>query len=307
MFPIQLMEQQQAMTAIKKGVLLKRIVPAVTFSLATAVAGVTFAESQVQVIESQPVGFAGPSTSNVVIESTSVAANPAAPASASGGSELAVLLNQVDFLQQEVLQLRGSLEEQANQIQQLQQEQRDRYLELDRRISRLSGETVTDQVTPNPVAPAQPSVSIDAGSSSLISTPAAAGSSTEQTGSVSESAYEQMIELIRERKFDDALVQLRAYSAQYPDSKYSANVHYWLGEVYIVKQRPEEARDAFLTVLQKYPQSNKVPDATYKLGTLFNKLGNPKLAQEYLEAVIKRYPETSAAKLSETYLRNNMS
>lgn len=60
----------------------------------------------------------------------------AAPANAN--NDLVVsLYNQLESLQQEIQTLRGLVEEQGNQIRRMQTEQRDRYLDIDRRLSEM--------------------------------------------------------------------------------------------------------------------------------------------------------------------------
>ncbi|MEY4642824.1 MAG: hypothetical protein RLZZ227_2818 [Pseudomonadota bacterium] len=57
-----------------------------------------------------------------------------------GSNELVMsLYTQLEALQQEVQTLRGLVEEQSNQMRRLQTEQKDRYLDVDRRLSLLSG------------------------------------------------------------------------------------------------------------------------------------------------------------------------
>lgn len=57
-----------------------------------------------------------------------------------GSNELVMsLYTQLEALQQEVQTLRGMVEEQSNQMRRLQTEQRDRYLDIDSRLSALSG------------------------------------------------------------------------------------------------------------------------------------------------------------------------
>jgi len=66
------------------------------------------------------------------------------PAQAEGGNQLLMTLyTQLEALQQEVQNLRGMVEEQANQLRRMQTEQRDRYLDVDRRLSELSGGAAT--------------------------------------------------------------------------------------------------------------------------------------------------------------------
>lgn len=65
---------------------------------------------------------------------------PAAAQPQPQGNELMLTLyTQMEALQQEVQLLRGMVEEQANQLRRLQTENRDRYLDVDRRLSELSG------------------------------------------------------------------------------------------------------------------------------------------------------------------------
>src|SRR5690606_2670711 len=60
--------------------------------------------------------------------------------SAGGNNEVVVnLYFQLEALQREVQDLRGIVEEQGYLIQRMQTEARDRYLDLDRRLSSLSG------------------------------------------------------------------------------------------------------------------------------------------------------------------------
>lgn len=61
-----------------------------------------------------------------------------APSQSAPNNELVVsLYNQLEALQQEVQSLRGLVEEQGNQIRRMQTEQRDRYLDIDRRLSEM--------------------------------------------------------------------------------------------------------------------------------------------------------------------------
>src|SRR5690606_4819787 len=59
-------------------------------------------------------------------------------------------------LQREVQNLRGIVEEQGYLIQRMETQARDRYLDLDRRLSGLSGEPSTEPPPPAPAPPAVP-------------------------------------------------------------------------------------------------------------------------------------------------------
>lgn len=53
------------------------------------------------------------------------------------------LFNAIQSLQQEVMQLRGLVEEQAHELSRLQQQSIERYIDLDRRIVILDSESLT--------------------------------------------------------------------------------------------------------------------------------------------------------------------
>ena len=261
-----------------------------TFMLAALISGSVLA--QVPVVESMPAAAGVASVQN-----------GSADADAPRSSGTAHLLNLIDELRGEIMSLRGQVEEQGYRIGQLQQENRDRYLDLDERITRLgAGEGRTSQPEKNQnVLPEKPQGSIQpptpvSGDLDAQLEAAAAGKE--------EADYNAAYALIGERKFDSALTAMRQLLEDFPRGRYSDNAQYWLGEVQMAQGRYREARDDFQLVLNDYPKSAKVPDAAYKLGRLYDLLGERSKARKHLESVISDYPDTAAARLSDTYLRN---
>ncbi|MDP0561315.1 MAG: tol-pal system protein YbgF [Candidatus Endonucleobacter sp. (ex Gigantidas childressi)] len=202
------------------------------------------------------------------------------------GRGTAYLLGRLEKLSDEVMLLRGQFEEQTHLIKQLQQDNRDRYLDLDRRVTRL------------PDSSNKPLASPDITNNSMI-TP-----STESDVKVDEdTVYQKALQLIREKHFDDAKKILTQQLITFPKGRYADNAQYWLGEVHMAQGAYPDAKNAFLTVLNNYPNSPKVPDATYKLGHLLDLMANKKQAQKYFETVISKYPDSTAARLSDNYLQ----
>ncbi len=207
------------------------------------------------------------------------------------------LLNTIDQMRQEMMEMRGQLEEQAFRIEQLQQESRDRYLDLDERMSRLNGQGHSGgRGESSSVAALQPPI---------LNTPVANPSEKRDQSAfkAEEAAYQSAFGLIRSKQFDDAKEALQQQLKAYPKGRYADNAYYWLGEVDMAQGRYDEARDSFQVVLSDFPKSSKVPDASYKLGRVYDLLGNQKKAKELLESVIRQYPESAASRLSDTYLR----
>lgn len=120
----------------------------------------------------------------------------------------------LDTLQQEVLDLRGLNEQQAYQIEQMLQRQRQLYDE----IANLSSN--------------QGSSAVAAVTSTTSTSQAATSSSLGETAS-----YEQAVNLVlKERKYDEAIPAFSNFIKSYPDSTYAANANYWLGQLLYNKE-----------------------------------------------------------------------
>ncbi|GIS97490.1 MAG: hypothetical protein CM1200mP24_07740 [Gammaproteobacteria bacterium] len=50
-----------------------------------------------------------------------------------------------------------------------------------------------------------------------------------------EQSYRSAFELIREKRFDDAVTALNSFIVDYPNGQFTPNAFYWLGEVYLVR------------------------------------------------------------------------
>ena len=220
------------------------------------------------------------------------AVTPAKVATQSG-QNLGELMYQQQLLQQEVMNLRGQVEEQGHQLRQLKQQSLERYLDLDKRLG--AGATTAAPATGSNTA--------------VAATAAIAGSNPSAELPGEAEAYRAAYAMVRSQKFDDAIAAFKAFLQPYPDGRYSANAHYWLGELYLVitPQDLESSRQAFTLLLREYPDNSKVPDALYKLGKVYFLKGNSTKAREYLERVIAEFgdSDSSAVKLAKDFLAEN--
>ena len=252
-----------------------------------------------QPAQSQPAQTA-PVASAIAVPTASapVINTNAGVASTSGVEQPAVLLNQLETLQREVMELRGLVEEQGNAIDRIQKENRDRYLDLDRRISQLvAGQGTAASGTSQGKVAAE------------IVTPATLGAVSADVAAAaakkaSDTLYHDTFQLIRDRKFPEAVAGLNTYIERYPSGSFVDNAQYWLGEVYLAQGNLESAQTAFTLLLSKYPFSDKRADATYKLGQVYDRQGDHAKAKEYLQKATKEFPGSSAARLADVYLRN---
>ena len=251
----------------------------------------------VPVVESQPVSRGG--NSQQAVDQSEAPATVNAPQAAGDTASTAYFINTMEQLRQEVMELRGQVEEQQFQINRLQQESRDRYLDLDDRISRINaGEAQRSSLSSGVSKSQTVDEAIDDAKLSED-----ADSQGKQMDAAEEKAYQAAFQLIRDRQFDEAKAALRKLLEDYPNGRYSDNARYWLGEVQMAQGKYPEAVATFEQVLKDYPQSGKIADATYKLGRLHDLLGDKAKARELLEKVMKDHPDTAAARLSDTYLR----
>ncbi|MBV1787915.1 tol-pal system protein YbgF [Marinobacterium sp. D7] len=225
--------------------------------------------------------------------------------SASAQSELLMLVSQ---LQEEVRQLRGVVETQQHKLDRMEREQRDRYRDLDRRISALiqaaaESDPLLGTSSEAPVAqasePVTPAASGQAEPSSTVPAESTASASVAQQSD--QDAYQSAFQLVRERKFVESRAAFESFIQQYPTSRNAANAHYWIGEIDLAQQSLESARTAFKRVIDQFPQHAKVPDALYKLGVVEDRLGNRDAAQQAFQRLIQLYPQSSAAGLARNY------
>lgn len=228
----------------------------------------------------------------------------------SANSELFFMIEQ---LQQEVNTLRGTIEEQGHELRMLKQSSRDRYVDIDsrvldltKRVSDLAGNSLQVPQTAaqlNTSSTPAPQNSAASGVSNAPVTTKAAIVVRDPTKAEND-AYNDAYALIKEKKFDDAILSLFSYTENFPDSPLLPNVYYWLGEVYLATSKLEQAKTSFTFVITAYPDSPKASDTLYKLAVTLDRLGQKQEAEQYLAEVLQKFPESSAAKLAAAYKLN---
>jgi tol-pal system protein YbgF len=238
-------------------------------------------------------GGIAPASTPTIINSRNTA-----PAGSSSGQNLGALFSQIQRLQQEVMLLNGKLEEQTHELQRLKEQSLQRYTDLDQRLSGGASSA------------AKPGAGASASNLPLASAPVSGRSgkaAPEQPGETA--AYRAAYGLVQGKQFEQAIPAFKQFIQSYPSSQYAANAHYWLGELYLVKQPPdlEASRQSFALLLNQYPDSPKAPDALYKLGKVQFMKGNREKAREYLDLVIVQYDgkNNTVVKLARDFIAEN--
>lgn len=201
------------------------------------------------------------------------------------------IYQQLQSLQQEVMELRGIIEEQGHQLRTLKQQSLDRYIELDRRIAGGQGDSSSAKAS-SP-APKQ------------SSSPAAIGAvPTEEID-----AYRNAYELVKAKKFPEAINGFEDFLKRYPSGVYAPNALYWLGELQLVSTPRDlnAAEKAFSILLEKYPDHSKVPDAMYKLAKVRFLNGDKGGSKKLLDELIAKHGDSnrSAIKFARQFLQDN--
>jgi tol-pal system protein YbgF len=197
--------------------------------------------------------------------------------------------NQIQSLLQEVSELRALVEEQGHEISRLKQLQLDNYVDLDRRVSFLTGN--------NSAKPKDDDASAPIDATSTLDAPSANNSLSEAD------EYKAAYDLLRQRQVDQSLVAFKDYLKKYPTGEFAGNSSYWLGEIFLLKNQLPQARDWFAKLLQDFPESNKVPDAKFKLGKVYHLMGDKKRAKPLLDEAAAGLGDS--ARLAKQYLKDN--
>ena len=118
-----------------------------------------------------------------------------------------------------------------------------------------------------------------------------------------EAVYQRAFNLLKKSQYGQAKKAFKNFLKNYPESDYSDNAQYWLGETNYVMQKYDSAINEYQALLNIFPNSKKVSHALLKIGYSYAELGNVSDAEKILIEVVQQYPGTTAARLAEERLR----
>lgn len=182
------------------------------------------------------------------------------------------LQQQVDDMSADVSELRGALERNNYEMRQLVDRQRELFIELDR----VRSELAKAKQAPTPAAPA-------------------ATEGKYSSNKDEQKAYQSAVDLILQNKdYDAATIALEQFKQDFPESVYSSNANYWLGQLYFSKKKDVDSAKAFAAVVAQQ-DSNKRPDALVKLGDIAVRNNSRDAAKKYYQQAMDEYPDTASA------------
>jgi tol-pal system protein YbgF len=210
------------------------------------------------------------------------------------------LQQQLETLLDEVSQLRGTTEVQANQLDKMLQEQRNIYQEIDRRMGGQAGTSPATSndagvVTPVPNAPAGNPAAIIAADQIESAEPATEDAAKPQLSETE--MWQVAVDHAAKGKdsYPAAIKTFEEFNKTYPNSSYRPRVHYYLGQLYYQKESLKTAKTHFDSIVKKFPNSDKVPDSLLKLGQITERQNDTAAAKKYYNQLVKSFPKSKAA------------
>ncbi len=197
---------------------------------------------------------------------------------------------QLDQLQTEMNELRGVTELHTHQLTQVLERQRELYQELDRRVTEAL----------KPVNQVPSALAVDSATNTAVNS--SQGYSNDLTEN---EAYDRALNLVlKDKRYEQAIPEFRAFNKSYPQSSYAPNAHYWLGQLLFNKGELVEAEQEFSIVVERFSDSAKRPDALLKLAMVAQKQNNSNKAISLYRQLLKEYPDSTSAKLAKPRLES---
>lgn len=213
------------------------------------------------------------------------------------GPVMVELANQNEQMRGEVQSLRGEIEELNHKLETLGKQQREMYLDLEKRIK--PAQAGAPESSPVGAESAEAADDTEGADEAPDAPQPAAKANAEEV----RAAYQKAFDTLKEGRYKESIVLFKQFLAAYPGREYADNAQYWLGEAYHVTKDFPAAREAFRKLIDAYPQSPKLPDAWLKLGLIDYDMQQWASARKVFDEVKTRFPNTKAAGVAESRLQ----
>ncbi|WP_310732349.1 tol-pal system protein YbgF [Ideonella sp. A 288] len=172
---------------------------------------------------------------------------------------------QLETQRAETARLRGTQEQLARDLAEVQRRQKDVAQGLDERFRKLEPQKVTLDGVEFSVDPEE------------------------------RRQHDEAMATLRSGDFAKAGAQLAAFLKRYPGSGYAASARFWLGNAQYGKRDYKEAIASFRAFLAESPEHARAPEALLSVANCQIEMKDPKAARRTLDEVIKTYPKSEAA------------
>ena len=176
------------------------------------------------------------------------------------------LQNQLDKHKSENAQLRGQIESLQKQSDDLSNNQKSFYQDLDARISRLEPQNVEVE-----------------GVTGIV-----------QAGE--KSSYDEALKSFQAGQIKNADNEFTTFIRKYPSSPYLPLALYWSGNTKYALKDYKAAITQLQGLISRYPGHQRVPAATLTMANANLESGKKAIAKKLLTDLISKYPDSDAAK-----------
>jgi tol-pal system protein YbgF len=176
------------------------------------------------------------------------------------------LQNQLDKHKSENAQLRGQIESLQKQSDDLSNNQKSFYQDLDARISRLEPQNVEVE-----------------GVTGIV-----------QAGE--KSSYDEALKSFQAEQIKNADSEFTTFIRKYPSSPYLPLALYWSGNTKYALKDYKAAITQLQGLISRYPGHQRVPAATLTMANANLESGKKAIAKKLLTDLISKYPDSDAAK-----------
>ncbi len=205
------------------------------------------------------------------------------------GQVLGDMLNQIEFLKQEVARLKGELEVATHNVEATQQRQKDLYGDTDTRLRKLESGTT-------------PTISGSEAPAGEVAAPAA----TVAVPSKNTQEY-QLLELANglssQTKHKDAFNAYDKFLKDYPNSALAPEAKYGLGYSQFALKNYKSAIATQQKVIDMHPDSPKVPDAMFNMANSQIQLGQVTNAKKTLRDLVAKFPNSEVTPTAQKRLK----
>lgn len=175
------------------------------------------------------------------------------------------LNGQIEGLKSELARMRGSHEQLARDVAEVQKRQRDLAQASDDRIARLEPVKVTLDGQDFMASPEE------------------------------KRSYDEALAVMRTGDFDKALAAFAAFQRRYPGSGYAEAARFWTANALYGKRDYKEAVAAFRAFVNAAPKHPRAPEALLALANSQAEMKDRPGARKTLDELIKTYPQSEAA------------
>jgi len=178
--------------------------------------------------------------------------------------------------QEQIAQLKGKLHSLQNATARLNESRKITKLKLDKKIEKIA----------QAIKPAEP-----------VELPGSGGEEEKDH-------YTAAYLALKSGRYEEAINNFRDLLKAHPNSAYSDQAYYWLGESYLAQNNTPRAIGNFEWMVSNYPESTKHAVAMLRLGIAYQTQGRTTEARDLLQRLIKTHGDSPAAEEARVLLQS---